>query len=156
MQEQSLVPRKRIHNPRTGKYYALRVRSSSKGRRGTIKGLWKPPKKGARTQHPSDPSFYFYRDYDEPLGVSVQSLNEFKERIPHLDARSLEFHFLRGDFEAFQDDYDTLGGHIGHAARKYEEASAKLTRLGDKLQLAGETHVEELPEAGGEKREEDK
>ena len=101
MQEPRLVPRKRIHNPRTGKYYALRVRSSSKGRRGTIKGLWKPPKKGARTRHPSDPSFYFYLDYDEPLGVSVQSLNEFKERLPLLDARSLEFHFLRGDFEAW-------------------------------------------------------
>lgn len=101
MQEQRLVPRKRIHNPRTGKYYALRVRSSSKGRRGTIKGLWKPPKKGAHTIHPSDSSFYFYRDYDQPLGVSVQSLKEFKERLPHLDARSLEFHFLRGDFEAW-------------------------------------------------------
>jgi len=60
---------------------------------------------------------------------------------------------LRGDFEAFQGDYDTLGGHIGHAVRKYEEASAKLTRLGDKLQLAGEARVEELPEAGTEKRE---
>jgi len=101
MQQQSVVPRKRIHNPRTGKYYALRVRSSSKGRRGTIKGLWKPPKKGGSPLHPSDKSFYFYRDYDEPLGVSVQSLKEFKEELPHLDAQSLEFHFVRGDFEAW-------------------------------------------------------
>jgi hypothetical protein len=33
--------------------------------------------------------------------VSVQRLKEFKKRLPHLDARSLEFHFLRGDFEAW-------------------------------------------------------
>jgi DNA recombination protein RmuC len=57
---------------------------------------------------------------------------------------------LQGDFNAFQGDYDTLGGHIYKAARKYEEASAKLTRLGDKLQLAGEIPVEKLPEASTE------
>ena len=101
MQQQNVVRRKRIHNPRTGKYYALRVRSSSKGRRGSIKGLWKPPKKGASPQPHSDTLFYFYRDYDEPLGVSVQSLHDFKEQLPHLDAQSLEFHFVRGDFEAW-------------------------------------------------------
>ena len=61
---------------------------------------------------------------------------------------------LQGDLKDFQDDYDTLGGHIRHTVRKYEEASAKLTRLGDKLELAGETPVEELPEARTEKREE--
>jgi hypothetical protein len=101
MQQQSIVSRKRIHNPRTGKYYALRVRSSSKGRRGTIKGLWKPPKKSTSPPYPSDTAFHFYRDYDEPLGVSVQSLTEFQEQLPHLDARSLEFHFVRGDFAAW-------------------------------------------------------
>ena len=101
MQQQSVAPRKRIHNPRTGKYYALRVRSSSKGRRGTIKGLWKPPKKGVDPQSHSETSFNFYRDYDEPLGVSVQSLKEFKEQLPYLDTQSLEFHFFRGDFEAW-------------------------------------------------------
>lgn len=61
---------------------------------------------------------------------------------------------LQGDLKDFQDDYDTLGGHIRHAARKYDEASAKLTRLGDKLQLAGETPIEELPEARTEKHKE--
>ncbi len=52
---------------------------------------------------------------------------------------------LQGDFNAFQSDYATLGGHIHRAVTKYEEASGKLTRLGDKLQLAGETPVEKLP-----------
>jgi len=52
---------------------------------------------------------------------------------------------LQGDLQDFQEDYSTLGGHIRHAATKYEEAATKLTRLGDKLQLAGETPVEKLP-----------
>ncbi len=62
---------------------------------------------------------------------------------------------LQGDFNAFQSDYETLGGHIHRAVTKYEEASAKLTRLGDKLQLASETPVEKLPEGSTESRNED-
>jgi len=57
---------------------------------------------------------------------------------------------LQGDLADFQEDYATLGTHIGHAARKYDEAERKLTRLGDKLQLAGETPVEKLPEKDNE------
>lgn len=52
---------------------------------------------------------------------------------------------LQGDLLDFQEDYATLGGHIRHAAGKYDEAARKLTRLGDKLQVVGETPVEELP-----------
>jgi len=37
--------RKRIYNPATGKYYELRQRTTKKGRKGQIKGLWHPPKK---------------------------------------------------------------------------------------------------------------
>ena len=53
---------------------------------------------------------------------------------------------LQNDFNAFQEDYGTLGRHIQHATQKYDEAERKLTKLGDKLQLAGESPVEELPE----------
>ncbi len=63
---------------------------------------------------------------------------------------------LQGDLADFQDDYDTLGKHIRHAAQKYDEAARKLTRLGDKLQLVGETPVEKLPEGDTETHEEDK
>lgn len=37
--------RKRIYNPVTGKYYELRQRTIKTGKKGQIKGLWKPPKK---------------------------------------------------------------------------------------------------------------
>ena len=63
---------------------------------------------------------------------------------------------LQGDLASFQDDYDTLGKHIRHASQKYDEAARKLTRIGDKLQLVGETPVEKLPEGSTETHEEDK
>ena len=63
---------------------------------------------------------------------------------------------LQGELQDFQEDYSTLGGHIRHAATKYEEAATKLTRLGDKLQLAGETPVEKLPEKDNETSNKDK
>ncbi len=36
---------KRIYNPVTRKYYELRQRTTKVGKKGQIKGLWKPPKK---------------------------------------------------------------------------------------------------------------
>ena len=63
---------------------------------------------------------------------------------------------LQADFNAFQQDYDTLGGHIYKAAKKYEEASAKLTRLGGRLELAGGVSAEKLPEASTSVLDEDK
>ena len=62
---------------------------------------------------------------------------------------------LQGDLQDFQEDYSTLGGHIRHAATKYEEAAAKLTRLGDKLQLAGKTPIEKLLEKDNETHDKD-
>lgn len=45
---------------------------------------------------------------------------------------------LRGDLGDFQEDFGTLGGHIRHAANKYDEAGRKLDRFGDRLRLAGD------------------
>jgi len=61
---------------------------------------------------------------------------------------------LQGDLADFQEDYETLGGHIRHAANKYDEASRKLDRFGDKLQLTGETPVEKLKESSETPEEE--
>jgi len=40
-----MARRKRIYNPVTKKYYAVRQRTTKKGRRGQIKGLWTYKKK---------------------------------------------------------------------------------------------------------------
>ena len=62
---------------------------------------------------------------------------------------------LQGNLNDFQDDYATLGTHIGHATRKYEEANRKLTKLDEKLQLTSETPVAELPEGSPETRDQE-
>lgn len=63
---------------------------------------------------------------------------------------------LQSDFDDFQQDYEVVGGHIHHAANRYDEASRKLARFGDKLQRASETPVEKLPEGDVETIEQDK
>ena len=94
-------------------------------------------------------SFYAY------LQVIVQGLKglHFEEAAGEILAYVKR---LQGDFGDFQQDYETIGGHIRHAANKYDEASRKLARFGDKLQLAGETHIEKLPEGSAETQGEDK
>ncbi len=62
---------------------------------------------------------------------------------------------LQGDLQDFQGDYATLGGHIRHAAQKYDDAERKLARLDEKLQVVGETPIEKLPEADTERHEEE-
>jgi len=46
--EKELTKKRRIYNPKTKTYYVLRQRSTSKGKKGTIMGKWKPPKKKKR------------------------------------------------------------------------------------------------------------
>lgn len=70
-------------------------------------------------------------------GLRVQSTA--REILGHL-AR------LQNDFNVFQQDYDTLGGHIRHASAKYDDAARKLTRLSDKLQIVQGIPQEKLPE----------
>lgn len=62
---------------------------------------------------------------------------------------------LQSDFDDFQDDYQVMGGHIRHAANKYDETSRKLARFGDKLRLTGETPAEKLPEGDSGTPDED-
>jgi len=57
---------------------------------------------------------------------------------------------MQGDLQSFQADYDILGTHIGHAARKYDEAAGKLARFGEKLQITTETTVDRLSEGDDE------
>jgi DNA recombination protein RmuC len=83
-------------------------------------------------------SFYAY------LQVIVQGL-----RGLHIEQTAREIlgylQRLQGDLADFQDDYRVVGTHIRNAAGKYDEASRKLTRFGDKLELASRTPAEKLP-----------
>ncbi len=51
---------------------------------------------------------------------------------------------LKGDFTTLQKDYKVLGGHLSDASKKYEETSSRLTRFGERLEIAGGSSAEEL------------
>jgi len=43
--------------------------------------------------------FYFFTSIGNYTGESATSLEEFLNKIEHIDIKSIEFHFHRGDFE---------------------------------------------------------
>ena len=48
---------------------------------------------------PDDKAFYFFWDIGRYTGISARSLEEFYEKISTAPPKSLEFHFVGGDFE---------------------------------------------------------
>lgn len=44
-------------------------------------------------------AFHFYADIEKPLNLYAFGIRDFVEKIPKVDAQSLEFHLSRGDFE---------------------------------------------------------
>jgi len=48
---------------------------------------------------PPEKAFRFYYGIHQPAGISSDSLVDFCEKIRAIDARSMEFHTSRGDFE---------------------------------------------------------
>jgi len=47
---------------------------------------------------PAEKSFIFYKDVDQPIGVTAHSLKGFLEGIKKVGIKSIEFHVQRGDF----------------------------------------------------------
>ena len=110
--------------------------------------------------HAEESEIYSYSLQKRVIPVSPNSFYAYLQVIIlglkglHIEktARDILGHLgrLQGDLQDFQGDYTTLGGHIRHAAQKYDDAATKLTRLGDKLQLVGEPPIEKLPEGNTE------
>lgn len=48
---------------------------------------------------PREKAFYFFTSIGNYTGTSAASLKEFMERINEVNAKSLEFHLYRADFE---------------------------------------------------------
>lgn len=53
---------------------------------------------------PRDKAFYFFTSIGNYTGKSASSLEEFMDIISEINAKSLEFHFHRGDFEKWFTD----------------------------------------------------
>jgi len=48
---------------------------------------------------PREKAFYFFTSIGNYTGENASSLKEFMEKLPFLDAKAVEFHVYRGDFE---------------------------------------------------------
>ncbi len=76
-------------------------------------------------------SFYAYLQAIA-LGLKGLQIEKKAQEIMQYLAR------IRGDFGRFKGEYDTLGGHIERARKKYDDASKSLDRFEDKLTSARE------------------
>jgi len=92
-------------------------------------------------------SFYAYLQAIA-LGLSGLQIEKRAQEIMRYLAR------LQGDFGRFKEDYETLGGHIERARKRYDEAEKKLGRFEDKLLSASEPTALELPPAKVEEEQE--
>ena len=114
---------------------------------------------------PEESEIYSYSLQKRVIPVSPNSFYAYLQVIIlglkglHIEktARDILGHLgrLQGELMDFQDDFDTLGGHIRHATTKYDDATRKLTRLSDKLQDVGEPTIEKLPEGDTQRHDED-
>ncbi|MGB9853925.1 MAG: DUF5752 family protein [Candidatus Bathyarchaeales archaeon] len=57
------------------------------------------PKARVAKEVPREKAFYFFTSIGNYTGKSASSLEEFMEKLSEVNAKSLEFHFYREDFE---------------------------------------------------------
>lgn len=57
------------------------------------------PKARVAKEVPREKAFYFFTSIGNYTGKSASSLEEFMEKLREVNAKSLEFHFYREDFE---------------------------------------------------------
>jgi DNA recombination protein RmuC len=84
-------------------------------------------------------SFYAYLEVIV-LGLKGLRLEESAHQIMAYLTR------LHGDFSAFQQEYEVLGGHLFRAKSKYDQAEGKLRIFGDRLLSTGGLSPPELME----------
>ncbi len=107
---------------------SLGLKSLKKELKTTLKKLYS----FADRRSSFEKAFHFYRDLDKPLNLSAFSLNDFCEKLAILPLESIEFHFHRGDFEAWIRDViedPELAKEIAKIKAKGEDLRRKLIRL---------------------------
>jgi hypothetical protein len=83
----------------------------------------------------ADKAFQFYTSVGNYTGMSASSLKEFMEKINKVNAKSLEFHLGRGDFEKWTSEIledQVLPAEI----RKLQKTGLTGERLRNQLYLA--------------------
>lgn len=91
---------------------------------------------------PADRAFYFYSEIGRPLGAVASSLEEFGEKLKSVEAKSLEFHTHRGDFEKWV--YMLGDGELAKSLIKVRDANHSGETLRAELVKAVQTRVHQL------------
>ena len=91
---------------------------------------------------PADRAFYFYGEIGKPLGVFASSLEEFGEKLKSVEAKSLEFHTRRGDFEKWV--YMLGDGELAKSLIKVRDANYSGEKLRTELVKAVQTRIHQL------------
>jgi hypothetical protein len=91
---------------------------------------------------PADKAFYFYNEVGKPLGNFASSLEEFGEKLKKVEAKSLEFHTRRGDFEKWV--YMLGDGELAKSLIKVRDANFSGEKLRTELVRTVQTRVRQL------------
>ena len=90
-----------------------------------------------------DEAFYFFTSIGNYTGQSAGSLDEFLQKIKDIDAKSLEFHLFREDFEKWA--AQTLGdGRLADEIRFLRTQKLTGNALRDRLYFTVSRRIKEL------------
>jgi len=91
---------------------------------------------------PTDKAFYFYGDIGKPLGAFASSLEEFGEKLKMVEAKSLEFHTRRGDFDKWV--YMLGDGELAKSLIKVRDGNYSGEQLRTELVKTVKTRINQL------------
>ena len=92
---------------------------------------------------PRENTFYFFTSIGNYTGENAASLEEFVRKIKEVDAKSLEFHLYRGDFEKWV--AETLGDEeLAEKIRSLKSLSPTGSSLRNQLYLIVSKRYEKL------------
>jgi len=94
----------------------------------------------------NDEAFYFFTAIGNYTGQSASSLEEFLNRITEIDAKSLEFHLFREDFEKWMSS--TIGdARLAESIKLLRAQKASGNDLRGRLSLLVSKRLKELKSA---------
>ncbi|MGQ9551206.1 MAG: DUF5752 family protein [Candidatus Bathycorpusculaceae bacterium] len=79
-------------------------------------------------------AFYFFTSIGNYTGESATSIEDFLEKIGHIDIKSIEFHFYRGDFEKWMAEV-VEDRELAEQIKKLQDLNLTGEKLRDKLRL---------------------
>ncbi|MEW6410100.1 MAG: DNA recombination protein RmuC [Nitrospirota bacterium] len=111
-----------MYIPAENVYYEIVIKDESLGEEKSLLGY----AMDKRVVPVSPNSFYAYL-HVIAIGLKGMRIQQSTKEVIALLQR------LRGDFDRFYEDFEVMGRHLNNARTKYDEATRRLERFGDKL-----------------------